>query len=198
MTKLVLSSGTPLYRDPYRKVGLAQPGHSRSVLLDDPVDAVGEIGKNALTWLAVEVLARVAGELSLAYAGPQLESAVRVGAPDGDQLHRALVDATGRAAQLSNATVRAQAVATLNNLAARLVGKRNELPRVVLSELEDGSALVEWLLDGRRLGFALYPDKASSGWFFVSGAESGNIMASGAWIDAPMEQLVAWALGTQT
>jgi len=193
VTQLVLASGTPLYRDPYRKVGQIWPGHRRSVLLDDPVEAFGEVGKNALTWLLFEVLTRAGGNLTLVPSGPNSERATPIAA-GAEAPHPLLADVFARVALLSDASVRERADETLLQLGAHLPADCDQLPPFVLSRLDDGAALVEWPLPGRRLGFVFHAEKVDSGWFFVSDADWGNIMASGALDDAQMEQLVGWAL----
>jgi hypothetical protein len=43
LTELLLASGAPLYLDPYRKAVRASSGLFRSVLLDDPIQTVGDL-----------------------------------------------------------------------------------------------------------------------------------------------------------
>jgi hypothetical protein len=192
VTQLALASGTPLYRDPYRKVGQALPGNRRSVLLDDPIETVGEVGTHTLMRLLFELLGRARGTLPLVSAGPISELATRASLSSQPQ-HSLLADAHSRAALINDDRVREQAIEALERLSAYLPKDSPQLPPFVLSRLDDGSVYIEWPLPGRRLGFAVQPTRSESGWFFVSDADCGNIMASGALNEAPMEQLVGWA-----
>jgi hypothetical protein len=191
--QLAFASGTPLYRDPYRKVGQTLPGHRRSVLLDDPVETVGAVGTTALTWLLFELPGRARGNLPLVPSWPISERATRV-ARSAEPAHPLTIDAHGRLALINDGRVREQAIQALRRLEEYLPADSEQIPPFVLSCFDDGAVYIEWPLAGRRLGFAVYPTRSESGWFFVSDPDWGNIMAHGGLDEAPLEQLVGWAL----
>lgn len=194
VTRLVLSSGTPTYRDPYRKVGTLTGGHAKSALLEDPVPAVGEVGMNALLGLLHEFIERAGGEVAVAESGPPSERPRKT--REDEALHPLVREAAKRVRQLSDQRVCEQAVDALQRLSERLpLQAPDAVATLVVSVFDDGSVIIEWPMPGRRAGFSVSPEASESGWFFVSSKDCGNIMASGALAEAPMEQIVEWALG---
>ena len=187
LTKLVLASGTPLSRDPYN--GLSLDG-----LLDDPIEAIGEVGRNALPAMLMQLLRRTGGDVSIAPASVR-GLLVAPAVPHCDAL---IAGAREQAEHLEAGDIRSRALSVLDRLRAALPANVDAERRVVLTQLDDASVIIEWPLPGRRLGFSIHADATESGWFFVSTPEWGNIMASGALNDAPMEQLVEWALVKRT
>jgi hypothetical protein len=55
----------------------------------------------------------------------------------------------------------------------------SRMPPLKLTFLDDGSVLLEWIFDGRRLGFTIEEEPAESGWYYVSSERYGDFCESG-------------------
>jgi hypothetical protein len=194
VTRLALASGTPLYSDPYLKGILGSYGE-RSVLFDDPIETVGELGHAAAVCWLTELVNRAHGDVTLVPSGP-LSEHLLARAPCADPPHPLLVDVCAQVQSLEDVAVRGQADEILARLAEHLPTSGHGLSAAVFSSLDDGSIIIEFPLVERRLGFTIRPLRAESGWFFVSGPNWANIMASGALDEAPVEQLASWVVSS--
>jgi hypothetical protein len=168
------------------------------VLLDDPIEAFGSVGRFAFASMLFEVLSHfglIAVPFPRAPSIPLL-AAARCPSPAVTAADRVTSEARQRAAELAHTALRDRAIRTIQSFETALGNATVDVatPALVLSVLEDHSVIIEWPLPGRRLGFALHESESDSGWFFASTPEWGNILASGALVGAPMEQLVGWSL----
>ena len=60
------------------------------------------------------------------------------------------------------------------------------LPRLHAFDVEDGSLLIEWIVDDFRIGFGVEPIPSESSWYLVSNARLGDINLAG---DIPKNEL---------
>ena len=118
--------------------------------------------------------------------------------------------ATRRAASDADATmgdvyaaVQTLPASTLMEAKRILKEIRHELQRHDLSSapamhpacLDDGSVVVEWAFEGRRLALSFDPKPGESGWFFLSSREFGDVRVRGRFDDfdaAPMLSMVLY------
>ena len=61
-------------------------------------------------------------------------------------------------------------------------------------ECEDESVLMEWIYTNFRVGFAIEPDQAESGWYLVSNQALGEKSAYGNLLDSNMDKNLLWLL----
>jgi hypothetical protein len=54
-----------------------------------------------------------------------------------------------------------------------------ELPAMLLTESEDGSATIHWNFQLKRLAFTVEPNAEQSGWHVVSSSDSGMVLEGG-------------------
>lgn len=81
-----------------------------------------------------------------------------------------------------NAAQREQAVVALTKLNTALYPYRYKaqgLPEIETTWAEDGTLLIEWQVDNRRMGFSLEADAKESGWFFISAASPRPVRMAG-------------------
>ncbi|MBK7863957.1 MAG: hypothetical protein IPJ65_36195 [Archangiaceae bacterium] len=106
-----------------------------------------------------------------------------------------LGDALATSLELPSHVLRAEAARVLGAAIDHLAQyDLSGLPPFVTSLLDDGSMMVEWPLDGRRLGLNFGPTPEESGWFFVSSKEFGDVRAHGHWGADEFKFLLPWVL----
>lgn len=66
------------------------------------------------------------------------------------------------------------------------------MPRLHAHLPNDGSVVLEWILNDYRLGFTIEQDTNDSGWYLVSNRRMGEIMASGALTQVDREVIDSW------
>lgn len=76
----------------------------------------------------------------------------------------------------------------------RYIPANDSLPPLRLSELEDGSVLLEWTFKDRRLGFTFEPDPNDSGWYYVFSRGQSERYESGTMDQLEIERLISKAL----
>lgn len=97
---------------------------------------------------------------------------------------RAVADVMGDAfaslSQVESAAVRREALYVLHALRREIAHyDLSAAPSMTPTLLEDGSLVVEWIFDDRRLGLSFDPMSGESGWFFVSLPNCGGLRAQG-------------------
>jgi len=70
----------------------------------------------------------------------------------------------------------------------------SHLPPIRALNVDDGSTLIEWVFRDFRIGFTVEPNPEESGWYLVSNAELGNIMADGSTFGVKLDRIVLWLL----
>ncbi len=65
------------------------------------------------------------------------------------------------------------------------------VPTLRAMEADDGSVLVEWTLEDRRLGFTIEPEVKDSGWYFVLSNASSQRFEAGSLDQLELVRLVA-------
>ena len=92
----------------------------------------------------------------------------------------ALLDEAKHGTDVAGGEIRNQGRKLLELLAraleARVLPENSPLH---FTSLEDGSVALEWLLDGRRLGFGLELEARESSWFYATSPDRGGQMGSG-------------------
>ena len=108
-------------------------------------------------------------------------------------------DLAARLRTVASPSVKAEARQVLAALARALEDYDLSLaPMMTGIALDDGSFVVEWILDQRRMGLTFDPNPRDSGWFFVTSLELGNVHAYGRFQGFEVSALLALTLGPPT
>lgn len=92
----------------------------------------------------------------------------------------ALLKCAAEVAQQMPAPIRDEAASVFGTLSSELSRfDLDNLPPLTAVLPGDGSLMVEWALQGRRLGLSFSPNAEESGWFFVSSKNFGDVRAHG-------------------
>lgn len=91
-----------------------------------------------------------------------------------------LVRLEGLIPSLASDAIRRQARTLCDGLRRELAKRELPvLPPLIAVEEETGACVIEWSIDGQRIGFGLELEESQSGWFLVSSRESGRASAYG-------------------